>query len=229
MSEAYDARLAAMIDHTLLKPEASDDDVRKLCADAAQYRFATVCVHPSMVPVAVRCRELEGIPVCTVIGFPLGTGTTETKVFEARQAFDLGAKEFDMVIHVGRLKSGDHRYAEEDIRRVARAVKECGGGTILKVILETSLLTDDEKSIACRLAKDAGADFVKTSTGFSSGGATERDVALMRSVVGPELGVKASGGIRARETALAMVRSGANRIGASASVRLVMLDIKEEE
>ena len=219
----HDLELAAMIDHTLLSPAGTDMDVERICREAVRYSFASVCVHPSMVPIAKRAIGSAPIPVCTVIGFPLGTPTTETKVAEAKQAVDFGATEFDMVMHIGRLRSGDHAYVEEDVQRVVRVVREQGGSMIVKVILETCLLSDDEKTAACRIVQRAGADFVKTSTGFSTGGATEHDVVLLRATVGPAMGVKASGGIRTREAAMAMLRAGATRIGASASVEIVTL------
>jgi len=212
-----DPGLAKIIDHTLLKPDATDDDIKRLCAEARQYGFASVCVNP--VHVALCKRELEGtgIPVTAVIGFPLGANTTRIKAEEARQAVADGASELDMVINIGKLKSGDYDFVREDIR----AVKEAGRPAILKVILETSLLTDEEKIKGCLLAQQAGADFVKTSTGFSTGGATPEDVALMRRVVGGRMGVKASGGIRSCEDAQRMRLAGATRIGASASVKIV--------
>jgi len=210
--------LASLIDHTLLKPDATRAEIEKLCAEARQFSFASVCVNPSWVPA---CRPLlEGSPVkvCTVIGFPLGATTTQVKAFETRRAILDGATEVDMVIHVGRLKSGDNEYVERDIREV---VEQSGPRVLTKVILETALLTDEEKIRACLLSKAAGADFVKTSTGFSSGGATAADVRLMRQAVGGKLGVKASGGIRDRKAAQEMVEAGATRIGASASVKIV--------
>lgn len=218
---SFDSSLAGMIDHTLLKPEATDDDVRKLCAEAREYGFASVCVNPSFV--ALCSQELHGtsVKVCTVIGFPLGTATTNSKVAEAEEALANGATEFDMVIHVGKLKSCDYPYVEHDIRSVVRAVKKHSIKHLVKVIIETCLLNDEDKIAACLLAKEAGADFVKTSTGFNSSGATVGDVALMRRVVGRTVGVKASGGIRTTEEALAMAESGADRIGASASVKII--------
>ncbi|HEY6292748.1 MAG TPA: deoxyribose-phosphate aldolase, partial [Terriglobia bacterium] len=195
--------LARFIDHTLLKPEASEADVRKLCAEARQYGFASVCVNPTWVSLCAA--ELQGTPVkvCTVAGFPLGATTPSVKVFEAEQAVKLGAAEVDMVISVGALKSGQYERVEQEIHALAETChgghRGDGGGAILKVILECALLTDQEKVIACRLAKSAGADFVKTSTGFGPGGATAHDVELMRLVVGPEMGVKAAGGIRGYE------------------------------
>lgn len=213
-----DHELAPCIDHTLLRPEATYEQVARLCGEAAQYRFASVCLNPVHVAAAVEMLSESGVAVCTVVGFPLGATTTEVKVTETRQAIANGACEIDMVIHVGALKSGDFAAVREDIRRVADA---CGRHALLKVIIEAALLTDEEKVQACALAKLAGADFVKTSTGFGPGGATIADVALMRSTVGEALGVKAAGGIRDRETAESMIRAGADRIGASASIQIV--------
>ncbi len=210
--------LAHLIDHTLLKPEATRAQVEKLCEEAVRYGFASVCVNPTWVRL---CRELvrgSGVLVCTVVGFPLGASTTETKAFETRKALEDGADEFDMVINIGRLKSGDYDFVEKDIAAVVQAARPRGH---VKVIIETCYLTDEEKIKACLLAKAAGAAFVKTSTGFGKHGATLGDVALMRKVVGSELGVKAAGGIRDFEAAAQMVEAGANRIGASASVEII--------
>lgn len=211
--------LARMIDHTLLKPEATKEQVTLLCTEARKYSFASVCINPSYVPLCARLLRDCSVKVCTVIGFPLGATSTQAKVFEAEHALRDGAREIDMVINVGMLKSGDFEYVEHDIFSVVTTGRRFGALT--KVILETALLTDEEKVKACILAKRAGADFVKTSTGFSKGGATAGDIALMRKVVGNAMGVKASGGVRTREEALAMVASGADRIGASASVKIV--------
>lgn len=211
--------LARLIDHTLLKPEATKEDIEKLCAEAKKYNFASVCVHPCYVSLCAKLLRDTPVKVCTVIGFPLGATTTATKIFETEQALRDGAKEVDMVINVGMLKSGEYDYVENDIFTVSTTARRYGA--ITKVILETALLNDEEKVKACLLAKRAGADFVKTSTGFSKGGATVGDIALMRKVVGSAMGVKASGGVRTREEALAMVASGADRIGASASVKIV--------
>lgn len=210
--------LAPCIDHTLLRPEATDADVARLCREAAEYRFASVCVNPVHVAPAWSLLSGTGVAVCTVVGFPLGASTTEVKVFEARQAVQHGAREIDMVIHVGALKSRSFAAVENDVRRVAEA---CGEAALLKVIIEAALLSDEEKVQACALAKLGGADFVKTSTGFGPGGATIADVELMRRTVGDDLGVKAAGGIRDRETAERMIRAGADRIGASASVKIM--------
>jgi deoxyribose-phosphate aldolase len=211
--------LAKYIDHTLLKPEATKDEITLLCNEAKKYTFASVCIHPSYVPLCAKILRDSAVKVCTVIGFPLGATSTATKAFEAEHAVREGAKEVDMVINVGMLKSADYDYVENDIFAVVTTARRYGALT--KVIIETALLTDEEKVKACLLAKSAGADFVKTSTGFAKGGATVGDIALMRKVVGSAMGVKASGGVRTREEALAMVASGADRIGASASVKIV--------
>ncbi len=210
--------LARQIDHTLLKPEATEKEVVKLCEEAVQYGFASVCVNPCWVRL---CRDLlqsSGVLTCTVIGFPLGATSCESKVFETQKAIEHGADEIDMVVNVGKLKSKDYDYVERDIRAV---VETAGSQAIVKVILETCLLTDDEKIISSLMSKRAGAAFVKTSTGFNKGGATLGDVALMRKVVGSELGVKASGGVRDLEGAREMVNAGASRIGASAGIKIV--------
>ena len=210
--------LASLIDHTLLKPDATRDDIEQLCREAAQFCFASVCVNPNWVPL---CRELlrnSGVKVCTVIGFPFGAHLPDVKAYEARRAVETGAEEVDMVINIGALKSKDYALVEQDIRGVVQAV---GRNTVVKVILETSLLNRDEKVMGSTLAKAAGADYVKTSTGFAGGGATVEDVRLMRETVGPEIGVKASGGIRTKEDVEAMVAAGATRIGASAGVKIV--------
>src|SRR5882672_11269151 len=209
---------AGLIDHTLLKPEATDDDIRVLCEEAARYRFASVCVNPTWVRAASCNLQGSGVPVCTVIGFPLGATLADVKAYEARRAIFDGAREVDMVINVGALKSGDDCLVEHDIRSVVEVAHEYDA--ICKVIIETALLTDDEKVRACLAAKKAGADFVKTSTGFSKGGATVADIALMRRVVGSELGVKASGGVKNIDDARAMVEAGATRIGASVGVKI---------
>lgn len=212
--------MASFIDHTLLKPEATEAQVIQLCTEAKKYNFASVCINPNFVPLSAKLLQGSPVMVCTVIGFPLGATTTETKVFETKQAIADGANEIDMVINVGELKSKEYNKVEEDIRAVVNA---CGGKT-LKVILETALLNDEEKIKACELSVKAGASFVKTSTGFGPSGATEEDIALMRRVVGPNLGVKASGGIRDTETTLKMLKAGATRIGASASIAIVNND-----
>lgn len=214
-----DDRLARLIDHTLLKPDATQDQIAQLCFEARKYRFASVCVNPASVKLCTELLKGSGIPVCTVIGFPLGATPTDVKVFESQQAIREGASELDMVINVGALKSRDYELVERDIASVARACH--AGNAILKVIIEAALLTDEEKVVACQLAKVAGADFVKTSTGFGPGGATPEDVALMRRVVGPSMGVKAAGGIRTFADAQKMIAAGASRIGASASVKIM--------
>ena len=213
------ADLAGMIDHTILRPDATEAEIAQLCDEARRYRFASVCVNPNWVPLCARLLRGTGVKVCTVVGFPLGAHATESKVFEARKALREGAHEIDMVLNIGALKSKDHAAVQRDIRAVTEACHEVGA--ITKVIIEAALLTDDEKVVASALAKAAGADYVKTSTGFGPGGATERDVALIRSVVGPGVGIKAAGGIRTAEEALGLVRAGATRIGASAGVRIL--------
>jgi deoxyribose-phosphate aldolase len=214
-----DGRLAHMIDHTILKPEASHDEIAQLCYEARKHNFASVCINPTNVKLCADLLEGSGIPVCTVVGFPLGATPTDVKVFETQKAIRDGAIEVDMVINVGALKSRDYELVESDIASIARACH--AGNAILKVIIEAALLTDEEKVVACQLAKVAGADFVKTSTGFGPGGATAEDVALMRRVVGPTMGVKAAGGIRTYEDAQKMIAAGASRLGASASVKIV--------
>lgn len=209
---------ASLIDHTLLKPEASESDIRKLCDEAAQFGFASVCVNPGWVKKAAEFLKGSGVPVCTVIGFPLGATLPDVKAYEARRAIFNGAREVDMVINVGALKSGDVCAVEDDIRAVAEAAHE--NGVLCKVIIETALLTDQEKVQACLAAKNANADFVKTSTGFSKGGATVEDIALMRRTVGSSLGVKASGGVKGIDDARAMFEAGATRIGASVGVKI---------
>lgn len=209
---------ASLIDHTLLKPDASQTEIKRLCEEAAQYHFASVCVNPTWVRACACHLQGTGVPVCTVIGFPLGATLPDVKAYEARRAIMDGAHEVDMVINVGALKSGDDCLVEHDIRSVVEVAHEYD--VICKVIIETALLTDDEKVRACQAAKNAGADFVKTSTGFSKGGATVADIALMRRVVGPELGVKASGGVKNIDDARAMVEAGATRIGASVGVKI---------
>jgi deoxyribose-phosphate aldolase len=211
-------RLAGMIDHTLLKPDATRDQIKKLCYEAKKYGFASVCVNPSYVSLASELLKGTPVKVCTVIGFPLGATTPTTKAMETRDAIANGASEIDMVINVGALKSGDYDLVKKDIEAVVEAAR---GKALVKVILETALLTDEEKVKGCLLAKLAGADFVKTSTGFRPGGATVQDIMLMRKVVGEKMGVKASGGIRDYESTRKMIEAGANRIGASAGVKIV--------
>ncbi len=209
---------ASLIDHTLLKPEASEVDIRKLCEEADKFGFASVCVNPAWVKKAAQFLKGTSVPVCTVIGFPLGAAVSDVKAYEARRAIFDGAREVDMVINIGALKSGDDCTVEDDIRAVAKAAHE--NRVLCKVIIETALLTDEEKVRACLAAKNAGADFVKTSTGFSKGGATVADVALMRRAVGRDLGVKASGGVKGIDDVRAMFEAGATRIGASVGVKI---------
>ncbi|MFN2182533.1 MAG: deoxyribose-phosphate aldolase [Anaerolineae bacterium] len=211
--------IAKLIDHTLLKADATQDQIAQLCYEARKYGFAAVCVNPTHVKLCKQLLQGSQVHVCTVVGFPLGATPPEVKAYETQQAIDDGATEVDMVINIGALKSKDYALVERDIATVARACH--AGGAILKVIIEAALLTDEEKVIACQLAKAAGAEYVKTSTGFGPGGATAHDVALMRSAVGPGLGVKAAGGIKNLADAKAMVAAGATRIGASAGVKIV--------
>jgi len=217
--------IASYIDHTLLKQDATGQQIDQLCTEAAQYHFASVCVNPYYVPRCVKNLKGTDVKVCTVVGFPLGATTTETKAFETLQAIASGATEIDMVINVCALKSGHIKGVEQDIQALVAA---CEGKAILKVIIETCLLTDEEKVLACQIAKRCGADFVKTSTGFSTGGATVEDIALMRQTVGPDMGVKASGGIRDYAKAKAMVDAGATRIGASAGIAIVEAEQAEK-
>jgi deoxyribose-phosphate aldolase len=214
-----DGTLAHMIDHTLLKPDATQDQIAQLCYEARKHDFTSVCVNPTHVKLCAELLKGTDVLVCTVVGFPLGATPTEVKVFETQQAVRDGATEVDMVINVGALKSRDYELVERDIASIARACH--AGNAILKVIIEAALLTDEEKVVACQLAKVAGADFVKTSTGFGPGGAALEDVALMRRVVGPKMGVKAAGGIRTFEDAQKMIAAGASRLGASASVKIM--------
>ena len=219
LGESASARdWAGFVDHTLLKPEASEADIRKLCEEAAQYGFASVCVNPAWVRAAGCHLRGTGVPVCTVVGFPLGATVADVKAYEARRAIYDGAREVDMVINIGALKSGDDCAVEHDIRSVVEASHEYG--VLVKVIIEAALLTDDEKVRACLAAKRAGADFVKTSTGFAKGGATVADVALMRQTVGSGMGVKAAGGVKGISDARAMLEAGATRIGASVGVKI---------
>jgi deoxyribose-phosphate aldolase len=211
--------VSGVIDHTLLKPDATRHDIEQLCREAAEFHFATVCVNPVWVSLAAARLRGSGVGVCSVVGFPLGATSADVKNFETRRAIYDGATEIDMVINVGALKSGDLRTVERDIEAVTDPCRQCG--SISKVIIEAALLTDEEKITACTLSKAAGADFVKTSTGFGPGGATAADVALMRRVVGAEMGVKAAGGVRDLEGLKAMVAAGASRVGASAGVKIV--------
>lgn len=211
--------IASFIDHTLLKPEASEADVLKVCAEAAEYRFKSVCVNPIWVKTVTTALKGTGVLACSVVGFPLGATPTDVKSFEARGAVLDGADEVDMVINIAAARAGDKGALVEDIAAVAETVH--AGGAILKVIIETALLTDEQKVLACQAAVEAGADFVKTSTGFNGGGATVEDVALMRRTVGPDVGVKASGGVRSLADAQAMIAAGATRIGASSGIAIV--------
>lgn len=213
-----DNQFASYIDHTLLKPEATKEEIEQLVNEAKEYKFASVCVNPYWVSFCAEKLKETSVKVCTVIGFPLGATSTETKVFETKQAVQNGAEEVDMVINIGELKAKNDSAVKKDIEAVVNAAK---GSAITKVIIETSLLSDEEKVRACQLAKEAGAHFVKTSTGFSNAGATVGDVRLMRETVGPEMGVKASGGIRDYEKMKAMIDAGANRIGASSGVKIM--------
>ncbi|MCL4511765.1 MAG: deoxyribose-phosphate aldolase [Bacteroidetes bacterium] len=214
-----------MIDHTLLKPDATQDQVAQLCFEARKYGFASVCVNPAWVSLCAQLLQGSSVKVCSVIGFPLGATLPEVKEFEAQNAVEHGANEIDMVINIGALKARDLELVAKDIRGVVNVAH--ASGAIVKVIIEAVLLTDEEKTIACLLSKEAGADFVKTSTGFASGGATVHDVELMRGVVGPEMGVKAAGGIRTYEDAESMIKAGATRIGASAGVKIIRGPDKE--
>lgn len=211
-------KLASMIDHTILKPEAGKEQVETICREAREYGFASVCVNSSYVPLCAELLRDTEVKVCTVIGFPLGAMSTAAKAAEARQAILDGAEELDMVIHIGMLKDGNNEYVEQDIHSV---VEEARGKATVKVIIETCLLSEEEKVRACLLAKKAGADYVKTSTGFSTGGATAEDIALMKNTVGKDMKVKASGGIRTREKAEEMRKAGADRIGTSSGIRIV--------
>lgn len=213
------AALTKMIDHTLLKPDATQDQIAQLCFEARKYGFASVCVNPTWVELCAQLLKGSQVKVCTVIGFPLGATAPEVKSFETQNAIDHGATEIDMVANIGALKARDLELVARDIRGVVNVAH--GRGAIVKVIIETTLISDEEKTIVCLLAKEAEADFVKTSTGFAGGGATINDVALMRRVVGPEMGVKASGGVRTYEDAESMIKAGATRIGASAGVKII--------
>jgi deoxyribose-phosphate aldolase len=215
----YSREIARAIDHTLLKPEATRAQIEQLCAEAREHGFATVCINPTWVPLCSDLLRGSETRVCTVVGFPLGATLPEVKAFEAARVVAEGACEVDMVLNIGALKSGDYRLCERDVEGVVEASHR--GGALVKVIIEAALLTDDEKVKACVVSKAAGADFVKTSTGFGPGGATAADVALMRRVVGPDMGVKAAGGVRDLKSAQAMLDAGADRIGASVGVKIV--------
>lgn len=216
-SDPSATEVARYIDHTLLKPEAERDQIEQLCREARQHKFFSVCVNSANVRLAASFLGGSGVKVCAVVGFPLGAGTPASKAFEAREAVRCGADEIDMVLNIGAMRSRDYALVVEDVARVVKAVP----GKIVKVILETGMLTDHEKVIGCALSRVANAAFVKTSTGFGPGGATAEDVALMRAVVGPDMGVKASGGVRSYDDALAMLRAGASRLGCSSSVAIV--------
>lgn len=212
--------IAKIIDHTLLKADATDAQIKKLAEEAIEHGFASVCINPCHVKYVADILKNSGVKVCTVIGFPLGANTVEAKVFETKEAISNGAQEIDMVLNIGKLKVGDYDYVKNEIKAVTRAAKSFGD-IIVKVILETCYLSDEEKIKACKITVDAGADFVKTSTGFGSGGATVHDVELMRKTVGENFGVKASGGIRTAEFAREIVKAGANRIGTSSGIQIV--------
>lgn len=218
-ASAGDLNLAGMIDHTLLKPDATPEKITKLCAEAREHHFFSVCVNPLYVKLCARLLQGSPVKVCSVIGFPLGAALPEVKVIEARMALEDGASELDMVLAIGALKAGDTALVAQDIRGVVATAH--AAGALVKVILETCLLTDEEKITACLICKEAGADFVKTSTGFSASGATVEDVRLMRRTVGPEMGVKAAGGVSTREAALKMIQAGATRIGSSAGIKII--------
>jgi len=226
-NELEDHSVARMIDHTLLKQDATPDEIRILCDEALKYKFASVCINPCYVALCSNLLKNSVVKVCTVIGFPLGANSTEIKRAEAELALRQGAQEIDMVINIGMLKQGNYEYVFNDINQVVLAAKKFNA--VSKVILETALLSDEEKVKACLISKEAKADFVKTSTGFSKGGATSGDVALMKYVVGSSVGVKASGGIRTAEDAKLMIESGADRIGASASVKIVTGDSNSKD
>ncbi len=209
--------VASIIDHTVLKAETTPEDVKRICMEARENKFASVCINPCYVKLAAQELKNTNVKVCTVIGFPLGATTPTVKAIEAKEAIANGADEVDMVINIGALKSGNYQYVKEDIKTVVEAAK---GKALTKVIIESCLLTDEEKVMACKMAKEAGADFVKTSTGFSKGGATCEDIKLMRKTVGSDMGVKASGGVRNNKDAISMIEAGATRIGASASIAI---------
>ena len=221
-----DLDFGAMIDHTLLKPDATPDQIAQLCYEARKYEFASVCINPAHVRLCADLLRGADAKVCTVIGFPLGASAPDVKVFETETALRDGATEIDMVINIGALKGEDHTLVARDIQGVVEAGHKAGA--LVKVIIETALLTEEEKVTSCLLAKEAGADYVKTSTGFSGGGATVEDIALMRRVVGPTMGVKASGGVRSREDAVNLVKAGATRLGASAGVKIVQGEVSTD-
>ena len=213
-------QLAKLIDHTLLKPDATKDDIIHLCKEAKKHSFWSVCVNPTYVSLATKILRGSDVKICTVVGFPLGANVSEVKAFETGKTIHDGASEIDMVMNIGALKSHDYELINQDIRKVVERAKD-RKGTIVKVIIETRLLTEDEKVLACRLVKESGADFVKTSTGFNAPGATVHDVTLIRNTVGPDFGVKASGGIRTYRDATRLIKAGANRIGTSSGVAVI--------
>ncbi|MDE1547883.1 deoxyribose-phosphate aldolase [Jeotgalibaca caeni] len=218
MEEIIIETLNKYIDHTLLKPDAREDEIKELCEEAIAYNFMSVCVQPYWVKKVKAFLDASDVKVCTVIGFPHGANTAEVKTFEAKQAVQNGADEIDMVVNIGAVKDGDYETVQAEISSIAQAIK---GNAILKVIIETALLTDEEKAETCRIAKEAGAEFVKTSTGFANGGATLEDIRLMRETVGSEMGVKASGGVRTYADAVAFIEAGATRLGASSGKKIV--------
>jgi len=214
-------KIASLIDQTLLKPDATKDDIRRLCREAMDYGFWSICINPSYIPLAASILQDTEVKICSVVGFPLGTNTPEVKAFEAEKALRDGANEIDMVINLGALKSGDYELVKRDIRSVVEQGIRFQRGIIVKVIIETGLLIDSEKALACKVVKESGANFVKTSTGINSRGATVQDVEFIRRLVGPEFGVKASGGIRTYEDAIKLIEAGANRIGTSSGVSII--------
>lgn len=214
-------KMASLIDQTLLKPDATKDDVKRLCQEAINYGFWSVCVNPSYISLAARILRDTQVKVCSVVGFPLGANTPEVKAFEAEKAIRDGANEIDMVINLGALKSGDYELVKRDIRNIVKQGVRAQRDTIVKVIIETGFLSDDEKALACEVVKESGANFVKTSTGFNTRGATVQDVRVIRKLVGPEFGVKASGGIRTYRDAMKLIEAGANRIGTSSGTSII--------
>lgn len=214
-------KMASLIDQTLLKPDATKDDIRRLCQEAMNYGFWSVCINPSYIPLAASILQDTEVKICSVVGFPLGANTPEVKAFEAEKALRDGANEIDMVINLGALKSGDYELVKRDIRSVVEQGIHFQRGIIVKVIIETGLLIDNEKALACKVVKESGANFVKTSTGINTRGATVQDVEFIRRLVGPEFGVKASGGIRTYEDAIKLIEAGANRIGTSSGVSII--------
>ena len=214
-------KIASLIDQTLLKPDATKDDIRRLCQEAMDYGFWSICINPSYIPLAASILQDTEVKICSVVGFPLGANTPEVKAFEAEKALRDGANEIDMVINLGALKSGDYELVKRDIRSVVEQGIRFKRGTIVKVIIETGLLNDNEKALACQIVKESGANFVKTSTGINTRGATVQDVEFIRKFVDPEFGVKASGGIRTYEDAIKLIEAGANRIGTSSGISII--------